>query len=74
MTDAYAQWSKEGKSGRPLSARTVRHAHDLLRGMLNYAVRREMVVRNVASLVSEDLPKAEKPDHPRLPKRNSSNS
>lgn len=62
LTDAYAQWSKEGKSGRPLSARTVRHAHDLLRGMLNYAVRREMVVRNVASLVSEDLPKAEKPE------------
>ena len=62
LTDAYARWSLKGKSGRPLSARTVRHVHDLIRGMLNYAIRKEKVSRNVATLVSEDLPRAEKPD------------
>lgn len=62
LTDAYARWSIKGKSGRPLGARTVRHVHDLIRGMLNYAVRKEKVSRNVATFVSEDLPRAEKPD------------
>lgn len=28
LTGAYARWSLDGKSGRPLSARTVRHVHD----------------------------------------------
>lgn len=61
LTDAYSKWSAKGKSGRPLSARTVRHVHDLMRGLLNYAVRRGKVSRNVAALVSEDLPRALKP-------------
>jgi integrase len=61
LTDAYSRWSLKGKSGRPLSARTVRHVHDLLRGMLNFAVRKGKVSRNIATLVSEDLPRAAKP-------------
>ena len=61
LTDAYSRWSLKGKSGRPLSARTVRHAHDLMRAMLNYAVRKGKASRNIATLVSEDLPKAAKP-------------
>jgi integrase len=61
LTDAYSRWSIKGKSGRPLSARTVRHAHDLMRGMLNYAVRKGKASRNIAMFVSEDLPKAAKP-------------
>ena len=62
LTDAYERWFKKGKSGRPLSARTVHHIHDLIRGMLNYAVRKGLVHQNVAALVAEDLPRAKKPD------------
>lgn len=62
LTDAYAKWLAAGKSGRALSARSVRHIHDLLRGMLNYASRKGLLYQNVASLVSEDLPHAKKPD------------
>jgi integrase len=63
LTDAYAKWSAEGVSGRPLSGRTVHHLHDLIRCALNFGVRRERVTRNVAvSLESEDLPKATKPE------------
>jgi integrase len=61
LTDAYSRWSLKGKSGHPLSPRTVRHIHDLMRGMLNYAVRKGKVSRNIATLVSEDLPRAVKP-------------
>ena len=32
LTDAYGAWFQKGKSGRPLSARTLRHIHDLVRG------------------------------------------
>lgn len=62
LVGAYAGWLKEGKSGNPLSPRTVRHIHALIRGMLNYGLRKELVARNVATLVVEDLPRAEKPD------------
>jgi hypothetical protein len=63
LTDAYAKWSAKGVSGRPLSGRTVHHLHDLTRCALNFGVRREWVARNVAaSLESEDLPKATKPE------------
>ncbi len=62
LTDAYASWLSKGKSGRALSARTVRHAHDLLRTMLNYALRKGLVHHNVATLVAEDLPRAKKPE------------
>ncbi|MHB8432297.1 MAG: tyrosine-type recombinase/integrase [Candidatus Tyrphobacter sp.] len=62
LTDAYAKWLVAGKSGRALSARSVRHIHDLTRAMLNYAIRKGLVHQNVAALVSEDLPQARKPD------------
>lgn len=62
LTDAYASWLAKGKSGHALSARSVRHVHDLLRAMLNYALRKGLVQQNVAALVSEDLPSARKPE------------
>ena len=62
LTDAYASWLLRGKSGRALSARTVRHIHDLVRTMLNYALRKGLVHHNVATLVAEDLPRAKKPE------------
>jgi integrase len=62
LTDAYASWLSKGKGGRALSARSVRHIHDLLRTMLNYALRKGLVHHNVATLVAEDLPRAKKPE------------
>ncbi len=63
LTDAYAKWSAKGVSGRPLSGRTIHHLHDLIRCALNFGVRREWAIRNVAaSLETEDLPKAPKPE------------
>lgn len=41
-----------GRRGRPLSARTVGHAHRLLRRALQRAVQREELARNVAGAVS----------------------
>jgi integrase len=40
------------KSGRPLSARTVGHAHRMLRRALQLAVETEVLARNVASAIS----------------------
>jgi integrase len=40
-----------GKNGRPLSARTVGHAHRVLHGALDRAVNLETLSRNVASVV-----------------------
>jgi integrase len=55
---AYAQWSK-----RSISARTVRHAAELLRNILRRAVKWEIVLRSPgASLDADDLPKALKPE------------
>jgi integrase len=63
LIDAYAKWSAQGVSGRPLSGRSVHHLHDLIRCALNFGVRREWVARNVAAcLETEDLPKATKPE------------
>lgn len=62
LTDAYASWLLKGKGGRALSARSVRHIHDLLRTMLNFALRKGLVHHNVATLVAEDLPRAKKPE------------
>ena len=63
LTDAYAEWAAKGVSGKPLSGRTVHHAHDLIRCALNFGTRREWVTRNVATcLESEDLPKVTKPE------------
>jgi len=56
LSAAYSRWSKKGVSGRPLGARSLRHIHDLIRAMLHYAVRKELAVRNVATLVSDELP------------------
>lgn len=53
---AYVRWSKKGVGGRPLGARSLRHIHDLIRAMLHYAIRKELVARNVATLVSDELP------------------
>jgi integrase len=54
----YAQWSKRSVSGR-----TVRHAADLLRDVLRRAVKWEVILRSpAASLDSDDLPKALKPE------------
>lgn len=41
-----------GKDGRPLSARTVGHAHRVLHRALQRAVESEILVRNVASAIS----------------------
>ena len=55
---AYAHWSK-----RSVSARTVRHAVDLLRNVLRRAVKWEIIARSPSgSLEAEDLPKALKPE------------
>jgi integrase len=54
-----------GADGRPLAARTVGHAHRLLHVVLAHAARRELVSRNVASLVHP--PKVQATEVPILP-------
>lgn len=62
LVKQYLSWKEKGSRERPISARTIRHAHETLRNALSYAVRMEYVSRNVASLVSsDDLPKVIKP-------------
>ncbi len=62
LMSAYTEWSRHGRDGRALSAKTIRHAHELLRNVLNWGLRRELLSRNVAALVcDDDLPKAIKP-------------
>src|SRR5262245_48443427 len=41
-----------GKNGKPLAARTVGHAHRVLHGALELAMRKELVGRNVASIIN----------------------
>lgn len=63
LIDAYSKWSSEGRNGRKVSGRSIRHAHDLIRNMLNWALRLELVNRNVATLIdNDDLPRAIKPE------------
>ncbi len=63
LLDAYASWRANGSRNKPISGRTVRHVHDLMRCVLNYGIRRDLVVRNMAALIApEDLPKAPKPE------------
>ena len=63
LLDAYASWHANGSRNKAISGRTVRHVHDLMRCVLNYGVRRDLVVRNTAALIApEDLPKAPKPE------------
>jgi integrase len=58
---AYSERLKSGPKGRIVSAKTVRHAHELLRNILNRGVRHEALSRNNAALVGDDdLPKAVK--------------
>jgi integrase len=58
---AYSEWLDCGPKGRVVSAKTVRHVHELLRNVLNWGVRHEVLSRNVAALVGDDdLPKAVK--------------
>jgi integrase len=62
LTDAYSGWLKDGRDGRKVSAKTIRHVHELFRNILNWGVRRELLSRNIAVLISDDdLPKVLKP-------------
>jgi integrase len=60
LMSAYSEWLEQGREGRKsVSAKTIRHAHELLRNILNWGVRRDLLSRNVAALVADDdLPKA----------------
>ena len=63
LLDAYTSWRANGSRNKPISGRTVRHVHDLMRCVLNYGIRRDLLVRNMAALIApEDLPKAPKPE------------
>lgn len=62
LTTAYAEWLEQGPNERKVSAKTVRHVHELLRNILNWGVRHELLSRNVAALVEDDdLPKVVQP-------------
>jgi integrase len=62
LTTAYNDWAENGRDGRQVSGRTVRHVHELLRNILRWGVRRELLTRNVAASVEdEDLPKTVRP-------------
>ncbi len=63
LARAYWDWQREGRNGRKVSARTIRHVHDLVRNLLSWAVRMEYASRNVAKLLTaDDIPKAERPE------------
>ena len=49
LTNAYNDWTENGRDGRRVSGRTVRHVHELLRNILRWGVRREVLTRNVAA-------------------------
>jgi integrase len=62
LVEAYDKW--QGREGRKPSGRTIKHAHDLVRATLNWAVSLDYVSTNVATKIkSEDLPKAPKPEN-----------
>lgn len=64
LTAVYADWQTNGRNERHVSPRTIRHAHELLRNVLNWGIRNQLVSpgRNAAeSVSSDDLPKAVKP-------------
>jgi integrase len=61
LLEAYEAW--QARKRRP-SARTIHHAHDLLRAILNWAVSLDYVENNAArKITAEDLPKALKPEN-----------
>jgi integrase len=65
LIEAYDQWGT--RNGRAISGRTIKHAHDLLRATLNWAVSMEFVGQNVAAKITPgDLPKIDKPEGPVL--------
>jgi integrase len=58
LVGAYAKWSKGRVKGR-----TVRHAADLTRNVMNRAVKWDLIARNAAALLDgDDLPKVNKPE------------
>lgn len=62
LTNAYNDWTENGRQARQVSGRTVRHVHELLRNILRWGVRKELLTRNVAAFIEDDdLPKAVKP-------------
>jgi integrase len=52
LTRLYSRLSETGKEGQPLSARSVRYVHMILRQALRDAAREGRVVRNVADLAT----------------------
>jgi len=61
LIEAYDTW--QARKRRP-GGRTIRHAHDLLRATLNWAVSLDYVGNNVArKITAQDLPKAPKPEN-----------
>ncbi len=62
LIQAYAAWEARGER-RP-SGRTIRHAHDLVRATLNWAVSVDYIATNVAAKVTTaDLPRITKPEN-----------
>jgi integrase len=62
LTNAYNHWTENGRDGRRVSGRTVRHVHELLRNILRWGVRKELLTRNVAAFIEDDdLPKTVRP-------------
>jgi integrase len=58
LMTSYARWSK-----KKVGARTVRHAADLMRNILNRAVKWSLIPRNPALLIdADDLPRLRKPE------------
>jgi integrase len=53
LDDLYTTMGKRKRGGAPAS---VRQVHAIIRAALNYALKRELVDRNVAALISDDLP------------------
>lgn len=61
LIEAYDHW--QNRRRRP-GGRTIRHAHDVLRATLNWAVSLDYVGNNIASkITAQDLPKAPKPEN-----------
>jgi integrase len=60
LIEAFEAWRDRG--GRQPSGRTIKHAFDLLRAVLNWAVRCDYASSNAATKIApEDLPRARKP-------------
>ena len=53
LDDLYTRMGKQPKGGSPAS---IRQVHAIIRAALNYAMKRDLVTRNVATLMGDDLP------------------